>query len=1705
MKAISKAAVLGCALVISAFVFGKILSSSAQTGAASSGANCAGVAPWTATTIYKPGDLLVKDNRLYKSLADIWNAPPDNPGSAHWYQNMGECGDQPPVNRPPTGTLTAPATVNSGAAATFTVTASDPDGDPLTYTWTRPQGFTGNVGNTAAVTLTAPTVTADQQATITVQVADGRGGTLPLSKTFTVKAGGPANRPPTAEVAAHDTVNSGALIMFTAIANDPDGDPLTYTWTPPQGFTGTPNGNVASLWAPTVTADRQATARVLVNDGRGGTVTATKTITVKAPDPGQPPTAVIAGPATAETETVVTLDASGSSSNNPGSGQLTFLWTLPEGVVPQADGATLRFTAPKVTQSTPYVFTVRVNDGPVYATKSHTVTVTPKEGAPCDVEEYRAGYAYQNGDQVSNFGELYTCKEWGWCSQAWFEPGKLHNGEEIWPQAWDHNGQCDSGEKSNVLKLEFSPQPTYVPKAQRMRQTAPLTGVLRCGAEETPFSANWGETLAIKDLKACKYQLIVNAATSGHQPWRVPRIVEFKNESGETQTEEIQYVQPVNLAQLKPLPGVKVEVFAQGLLEPRQMALGKSVIYVGSSALPYGAQPDVGNFIYALPLDASGKVRGVHIVASGQEEAHGVAYRNGDLYYSTNTTLYRIRGIDTSYTNPIAEKIRNFPAGDAIFPVPGPGFHNNVRWHRWHMKHPLMFNPVNPNDPWLYTMQGRACNTCFMERDPRYGTLIRYNVDTGAEQILAHGVRNSVGWDWDPRTGDIWWSDNNRQIIYNGDEMNRLVRPGEGPPPHFGSPYRYANGPGFTQDEWATPAGQQAAMQFSPAVAGFVLSDKAPNQINPSDYVDPSYVMGSGTAPLGVKFWNGYRPQAGFQRLLFATHGLGAGEREAGLEVDMLIIDSQSKVVAETPLITGWQTPYGEGSTNCKDGCSGRPVEFLAMPDGSLLVSDDIQGVIYRVTYDASGLPSTSLKVRAPQAPDESVANRMVIGSLTDGNGASRKLAIAWGSEALEFAGLPAGQYTLRLEDVGDWVPTKRINPINLSGNTVFDVAYELRKEGSGTITINAPGKPNPRLVTETLDVQVIGPGNGTIAHIEVPWGGSGVATVPYGTYTVRFPFVSPSYLPAPTAHTVDVDQGADEAVVAMQYQHVESMGHTILTQTCTGCHSASFFDDPNKAERWYRNGVPALIGVIKGMNVPGHCDDVCALEVSEHLFNVVWKPYLEEEVDSSIRQVRLLTRDEYLNSVQDVLGVQLAPGAIPDDFIDLDFRYPGLADLGVIDKSKADTYYRLAIRVADQVDVQGLGYQQGGDNTAFVQRLGRHMYRHKISEAQSARLSAYLQEHGPNTLIAAMLVSPYFLYRTELGNDSEGGLFRLTPSEVATLLSFGFMGTTPSEDLLDKADAGLLETPDQIQAEVASMLQTERGQAHFARFVRYYDRSYVDIGAKPGLDSQTIADMRRELETFSRQLIAKPTATMGEMFNPGYTFVNQRLAQKYGIAGVSGDTMQRVTTDDTRGGLLHMGILHVTLSNPETTSLVKRGKMLREQMFCRVVKAGNGVVPEDVTFPTEPYTTRTYWNVATGEHASSGQCWTCHNFMNEGGAAFENYAADGKYRVVEKAYNAASDLPIDASGVLINNSGIGEWFRFNDARDISRHIPENADAQDCLARSYYGYVQGQPVKGGSRQTVKAMTQDLAGSGELHKMLATLAASDALLYRKEGD
>ena len=1340
--------------------------------------------------------------------------------------------------------------------------------------------------------------------------------------------------------------------------------------------------------------------------------------------------------------------------------------------------------------------------------------------AVCTAPAYQTGKVYEQGDQVQNVGRQFECWKdedtwpdvgrWQWCRQAEYNPGlPAGNGAIIWPDAWKDLGEC-GGFKGNRLTLNFTTLSgraaigNPVPGVASADQV--VTGVLRCKAEERPISAKSGETIHLDDLKACDYQLVMNVA-DGFVPLNTPRIVSFKRNEGEEQAVTLKYRPPVQVGKLSGLPGIKIRLFAQGLIQPRQMAMGKNVLYVGSSAIPsYVYDGKIADMIYALPLDSAGEPTGIHVVASGLEEPHGVVFRNGDLYYSTTGGLYRLRDADAHYKDPSPELVFKFPADDSVFPLPPLASGSSTRI--WHMKHPLHFNPLDPTDTGLYTAVGIPCNLCMIPADPRYGTLLRYDTVTGKAQILAQGVRNSVGFDWNPKTGEIWFTDNNRQGYANPDEINRISAANQ----HFGVPYLFGKGtPGFTEEEFRNPGVIQP-----PLVRGAIVSDKSLQQIDPKDYEPAAFELGTNTAPLGLVFWEGYPARTGTQNMLVAVHGAGTAPRP-GMDVRLVSIQGGTRVVNQIPLINGFiQDPQRFDVYCLDDSCVGRPVDMLKLDDGSLLISDDVAGVIYRVSYDPTGLPDTSLALRPMLAPAPELEDEMISGSLISPDGNTRQFHTSFNpadsEAALVLNGLAYGTYQVRLNDVKNWIPQTRNTQFTLSAENkqqVLNLQYRLRPiKLEAEVTVLAP--PKPSSVTDAkwhFTIQKKEPADAPPVVVEVPWGESTIRLFDYGEYDLINPFY-PQEKPQPERVTLQINEESQgEQLTPMSYRHEPKLGESVLAESCTKCHAVEYFKNLRMAVAWSAAGQDALVRQIKSMPVAGHCDTTCATEISKHLFSVVWAPYLESTEAHGLRQLRLLTRDEYANSVRDILAVEVNTQKLPADKSEKDFKYPGEADKGLLQAEDVKQLYDMAVSIAERVTAEQVDHLKTAADSGTVSALGYQLFRRHLTEAELARYQAMLDEHGQKALVTALLLSPNFLYRSELGQAVAGqaGLYKLTPYETAGALSYTYEGSTPDAQLLAKAERNELQTPSQVTAEIDRLMRTERGLEHFNRFISYYIHTQRGVQEKPGLDATTIQLMTREQSLLTRHVMLDGKGTLDELFNPGVTFLNKTLAEHYGISGVTGDTMQKVVVDEKRGGLLHLGLFQASTADYKVTSLVKRGIAIRENLFCREFGAPVEAEPTEPVYPPRAISTRERWDLVNGEQASGGRCWQCHQYMNDTGASMEHYDAAGRYRQQEPAYNYAqypAQLPINSAGPFISLDGT---VPIKDVRDISKLIAHNSASLFCMADSYFRFASGNKSDESTTATVKAMVDGLKGTGSLPMMLRTLGTSNAFQFKTQRD
>lgn len=338
--------------------------------------------------------------------------------------------------------------------------------------------------------------------------------------------------------------------------------------------------------------------------------------------------------------------------------------------------------------------------------------------------------------------------------------------------------------------------------------------------------------------------------------------------------------------------GLRLSVFADQLLNPRGMALGPDdTVLVGTQN---------AGLVYALKdRDGDGVVDGRRIVADGLEGPTGIAVIGEDLYVADMSRILKYQGAaQWTSTNAQIE-------GEVIFD----GFPKG-EMHIWKT---LKVGPEGK----LYAAVGVPCNSCEVSH-PLHGRLVRMNPDGSGLEILASGLRNSMGFDFDPNDASLWLSDNGRDWLGDDvppDELNHLIQPGT----DFGFPRCF--GKSVLDPVFGRPGACEAA--------------QAP------EWEFPAHV-----AALGIHFYRGTRLPAAYQgQLLVAQHGSWNRSRPQGYRLVMIRFKG-GQPVAEEPLIEGWLSDSG--------AVSGRPVDLLEQKDGSLLLSDDLGGILYRISPEPS-------------------------------------------------------------------------------------------------------------------------------------------------------------------------------------------------------------------------------------------------------------------------------------------------------------------------------------------------------------------------------------------------------------------------------------------------------------------------------------------------------------------------------------------------------------------------------------------------------------------------------------------------------------------------------------------------------------------------------------------------------------------------------
>ncbi|NNC96304.1 MAG: sorbosone dehydrogenase family protein [Chitinophagales bacterium] len=332
--------------------------------------------------------------------------------------------------------------------------------------------------------------------------------------------------------------------------------------------------------------------------------------------------------------------------------------------------------------------------------------------------------------------------------------------------------------------------------------------------------------------------------------------------------------------------GFNINIYAK-VDNARAMALGEDgTVYVGSR--------NAGKVVALRDSDQDGIADFQAMVDQGLNMPVGVAIRNNTLYVSAVNKIFRYPDIANSISNPKRELVSDaFPDKSS---------------HGWKF---IDFGP----DGKLYVPVGAPCNIC--DEDPMiFANIMRMNADGSELEVYAIGVRNTVGFDWHPITGELWFTDNGRDWL--GDdlppcELNCAPKSGM----HFGFPYCHGKN---------------------------VSDPKYGNERSCSEFIKPKWEFKAHTAPLGMCFYKGDMFPPSYKNKAFvALHGSWNRSTKIGYEVKLISFEDDHKTVRSSETFLG-------GLLN-KGNVLGRPVDILELKDGSILISDDHSDKIYRVSY----------------------------------------------------------------------------------------------------------------------------------------------------------------------------------------------------------------------------------------------------------------------------------------------------------------------------------------------------------------------------------------------------------------------------------------------------------------------------------------------------------------------------------------------------------------------------------------------------------------------------------------------------------------------------------------------------------------------------------------------------------------------------------
>lgn len=404
-----------------------------------------------------------------------------------------------------------------------------------------------------------------------------------------------------------------------------------------------------------------------------------------------------------------------------------------------------------------------------------------------------------------------------------------------------------------------------------------------------------------------------------------------------------------------------------------------------------------------------------------------------------------------------------------------------------------------------------------------------------------------------------------------------------------------------------------------------------------------------------------------------------------------------------------------------------------------------------------------------------------------------------------------------------------------------------------------------------------------------------------------------------------------------------------------------------------------------------------------------------------------------------------------------------------------------------------------------ILERLASRAFRRPATQNELDRLQKFVQiaredggsfEESIQLGLQAILASPHFLFRIE-ENPPDGSTERnLNDYEVATRLSYFLWSSMPDDELFKHAHQGTLRNGDNLAQQVRRMLQDPKSRALVDNFAAQWLqlRKFAEMTPSerhfPNFNDQLRADMRTETEMFFGEIVREDRSVL-ELLAADYTFVNERLAQHYGISEVKDGEFRRVSlAGSQRGGLMTHGSILTVTSNPTRTSPVKRGRWILENLLGTPPPPPPPDVPDLIEEGKELTGTL---RQQMEQHRANPNCAVCHEQMDGLGFALEQFDAVGAWRLFDGEHQ------IDPSGELPGG------VKFKGPAELTRLLRDKRNGQfvRCLAEKLLTYALGRGLEYYDQCAVDKITKEMAQSENRFSALV-LAVANSEPFQKQG-